>query len=330
MTPAIDINSRRDPPRGSPTDPAAALTPRQLKQIAWLTGGALALYFLFRWLPTGTNLAHADFRVSEGAGSSLEFCDPSNPQFLPVVSVRSPVQTQLASEGPVVAGEPARFTLTLRTAKGKPIGPVDLLESHTRKLHVMAVDPTLTDYQHLHPTPGSNPGEWVFDLTPRASGLYRFFCDFTPAATARGLYASADFAVAGSPMATDAQASDRLPALNWTSEHEGYVFTLQNARSPIRAREPVDLALRIHRPDGGEVPLGEVMGAFAHLVAFDQERSGFAHLHPRETDLSRRPDAQHPRLTFQVTIPQSGRYVVWAQVYLNGRDVYVPFWLEVT
>ena len=65
------------------------LTHDQAWRIAAITITAILLYAGFRLLPTGTNLNHMDFRV-EG-GSSIEFCDPSNPQFIPVVAVRSPV-----------------------------------------------------------------------------------------------------------------------------------------------------------------------------------------------------------------------------------------------
>jgi hypothetical protein len=71
------------------------------------------------------------------------------------------------------------------------------------------------------------------------------------------------------------------------------------------------------------------MGAFAHLVAFDEQRSGFAHLHPQETDLTKPPDALQPQLSFKVTIPRTGRYVIWAQVNLDGTEVFAPFWVDV-
>jgi hypothetical protein len=71
------------------------------------------------------------------------------------------------------------------------------------------------------------------------------------------------------------------------------------------------------------------MGAFAHLVAFDESRSGFAHLHPAEADLMKLPDAQQPVLNFKLTIPRAGHYVVWAQVNLGGNETFVPFDLEV-
>ena len=59
------------------------LTHDQAWRIAAITITAILLYAGFRLLPTGTNLNHMDFRV-EG-GSSIEFCDPSNP---PVYSGR--------------------------------------------------------------------------------------------------------------------------------------------------------------------------------------------------------------------------------------------------
>ena len=77
------------------------------------------------------------------------------------------------------------------------------------------------------------------------------------------------------------------------------------------------------------VPLEPVMGAFAHLVAFDRARSGFAHLHPAQADLTQRPDALHPQLDFKLTIPRAGRYVIWAQVNLAGSERFAPFWFDV-
>jgi hypothetical protein len=72
-----------------------------------------------------------------------------------------------------------------------------------------------------------------------------------------------------------------------------------------------------------------VMDAYAHLVAFDRAASGFAHLHPVETSLTPPPDAVRPTLTFKITIPEPGRYVIWSQVMLAGREVFAPFWFEV-
>lgn len=318
----------REAPANVETTPRPRLVSAQCWQIAAITGAALALFFIVRRLPTGTNLSHLDFRVN--GGGSLEFCDPANPQFLPVVAVPSPV-TMTLSLATAERGREQAFTLTLRTITGKAIGPEDLAVAHTRKLHLLVIDPSRRDYQHLHPEPGDIPGTWHGTLTPHRTGLYRVFADFVPVATGRGLYAVAEFTVASGAGAaappTGEQAGDVTADL--PAPPEGYRFTLSAATPEVRAREVVDLTLAFVRADGGSVPLGPVMGAWAHLVAFDEQRLGFAHLHPNEIDLTRPPDAVHPRLTFKVTLPQPGRYVVWAQVNLAGRETFVPFPLTV-
>ena len=299
-----------------------ATDPRTNRQVAIITAVALALYVGVRLLPTGSNLNHMDFRM-EGKGA-LEFCDPANPQFIPVVAVRSPVVVTLQPDREPARGEELKFTLKLATASGKPVAPEDLIVAHTRKLHLLIVDPTLNDYQHVHPEPGRRPGEWVFTLTPQRAGTYRVFADFTPAATQRGLYASADFTVPGT-VATVV----REP--NSTAQVARFNFEL--VTPPLfQAGKVADLKFRIES-QGREkvpVPLQPVMGAFAHLVAFDETRSGFAHLHPNETDLNQPPDALRPELNFKITIPSPGRYVIWAQVNLGGSEIFVPFWLDVT
>ena len=317
------ITTGRDGPPGRPDEAAArpAVAPYQWRQIALITAAAVALFIVVRRLPTGTNLSHMDFRAA--GGNSIEFCDPANPAFIPVVAVKSPVTMTLATDFPPAAGRELPVTLRLRTTTGKPIAPEDLLIAHTRRLHLLVVDPSLRDYQHLHPLPGRTPGEWDFVVTPRRAGLYRVFADFTPAATGRGLYASAEFAVPGQP---DAPPSGD----NWVCDDEGLRFTLTPGVA-MRAREVVNLVFTVESVDGRRpVSLEPVMGAFAHLVAFDASRSGFAHIHPLQIDPSPPLDPLRPQLTFKVQIPRAGRYVIWSQVKVSGRERFAPFWFEVS
>src|SRR5436190_7568004 len=114
---------------------APSLDRRQLRQIALISLGAIACFAFFRFLPTGTNLSHMDFRVT--AKNSIDFCDPLNPQFIPVVAVVSPVTMTLRSDAPVEVGRETHFTLALKTASGKAIAPEDLLIAHTKLLHLL-------------------------------------------------------------------------------------------------------------------------------------------------------------------------------------------------
>jgi hypothetical protein len=299
-----------------------ALTKTQRRQFVLITLGAVALFVVVRRLPTGTNMPHYDY-VPAGQ-SSVQFCDPGNPQFLPATQVQSPVTMTLATAGPVVAGQPVQVMLTLQTYSGKPLGPDDLATAHAKKLHLLIVDPMLTDYQHVHPVPAGSPGAWVFTFTPHAGGSYRFFADFVPIVTGNGLYAWADMPVGGVPAA-----SVPVSQQNWVSERDGYRFTITPSAQPIRANKLVDLKFTIERIGGGPVPLQVIMNAFAHLVAFDDQRSGFAHMHPQEYDITKLPDAVHPVLTFKLQLPRAGRYVIWSQVQIAGREIFAPFWFDV-
>ena len=290
--------------------------------MAAITAVSVGLYVGFRLLPIGTNLNHMDFRVAEG--NAIEFCDPANPQFIPVIAVRSPVSMTLTSDAPARAGQAVRVTVRLATSTGKPLAPADLRVEHTRRLHLLLVDPSLDDYQHLHPEPGARPGDWVFEFTPRFGGDYRVFADFVPIATSRGLYAGTDFRVEG-PLHP---AEFNRPTQE-TVEQSGVRFHLRVAEGAVRAGVTADLIFSVERVDGADVALQPVMDAYAHLVAFDSARGGFAHLHPMDAGLAQAPDRRQPTLRFKVTIPEPGPYVVWAQVGLEGRDVFVPFWLNV-
>jgi hypothetical protein len=303
---------------------ARGLNPAEWRSVAAITGAAAALFVTVRLLPTGTNLSHMDFRVQ--GGNVIEFCDPANPQFLPVVAVRSPVALAVAASGPARAGAEIDATLTLTTFSGKPIAPEDLEVVQTKRIHLLIVDPSLDDYQHVHPVPGRRPGEWLFRFRPRFGGAYRVFADFTPVATHRGLYAETEMAVDGAP---NPVAAGTQP-LSWTAEKGGYALALSPASRPIRAGVAAVLTLAVRRPGGGPVPLLPVMDAYAHLVAFDVERSGFAHIHPDQSDLSRLPDPVRPSFTFRVTIPAPGRYVIWSQVNLGGNETFAPFWFDVS
>jgi hypothetical protein len=295
-----------------------AFSPRT--QIVIITVAAIALYAGFRALPTGTNLHQVDFNT-QGKGM-IELCDPSNPQFVAVTTARSPVTMTVRTDEPTAtSGRESRLTITLATSTGKPVGDRNLLVQHTRKLHLLVVDPTLRDYQHLHPEPGETDGEWTVAFTPRLAGTYRVFADFVPVPTGRSLYTGADLYVAG-------EVVEKPFALSWAAEVDGYRFKLAPT-APIRAGQPADLVFTVLAADGGPVPLEPVMDAYAHLVAFDRGHSGFAHLHPVEAALAPFADQTKPVLNFKITIPDAGVYVIWAQVKLAGREVFAPFWFEV-
>ncbi len=298
---------------------------RALRQTFWITVAALTLYVGARSLPVGRgDLHYTDFAA--GASGGLELCAPGGPQFVPVDRVASPVTMKVRAEGeaPLRIGSAATLHLVLTTASGKPVTEDDLLVVHTQKFHLLAVDPALRDYQHLHPVATARPGEYAVEFTPAGAGEYRFFADFTPRSTGRALYAGARVAVAGA----DALEHGKAAAIDETrtSVVEGYRFDLGLTPAVLRINEMAELSLDVRSPDGSPARLEEIMGAHAHVVAFDLGRTGFAHLHP----LATRGAAQDSKaaLRFELNLPDPGTYRLWAQVKIDGRELFAPFTLQ--
>jgi hypothetical protein len=301
---------------------SAPLSRAQWRQMVTLTLGAAIFLLGLCFFRASPALTHMDF-VAGGPGS-LEFCDPANPRFLPVVARSSPVVAELRTAAPAVAGGEVAAVLVLRTNTAKPIGPRDLGRTGAGKMSLLVVDPELSDFQALAPSPGPHPGEWSFVFTPRASGAYRIFADFTPEATGQEMYASADLAVGGLVPAEYAV----KPALGSTVDRAGWRLALHPSVSPIRAREPVDLDFAVARLDDSAPALQPVDGFLARLVAFDLSRTGFVNLRPEPGSRSADGGAG-VHLAFKVTIPDPGHYVIWSRLGDRRTEVDTPFSLEV-
>lgn len=299
------------------------------RQTLLLSAAALAVFLTLRRLPLASGgLHYTDFGA--GGKSIMEFCEPGSPQFAPVDRVRSPVTLELRPVVPLRVGEPAQLVARLSAASGRPVTRDDLLVVHTERLHLLIVDASLEDYQHVHPQPTTVPGEFSFGFTPHRGGAYHVFADFTPRATGRALYAGARLEVAPPAGGVENGTVDVSLA---DAERDGYRFSLAPARTPVRTNELAALEFSVARADGGAVVLDDVMGAPAHLVAFDAGCTGFAHLHPGapagDARSAATPGDGARRLAFTLSLADPGLYRLWAQVRLGGRDVFVPFDLRV-
>ncbi len=280
----------------------------------------IGLYLVIRFLPTTeSHLNYTDFEI--GGSAIHDFCEPGSASFVPVEAVRSPVTLELIPASELAIGQKTGVIVRLEAASGRPLKVDDLLVVHTRKLHLLVTDPSLTDYQHLHPVATGEPGEFAFSFTPARSGRYRVYADFMPRATGRGLYAGSILEVPGEAGAPFADQS-------LTSEAAGVVFTLIPSSDPVRTHETVTLTLEMVQADGGDPELELIMDAYAHMVAFDFDRQGFAHLHPQEL-VPIVGEGGYRRLSFSLNLPDPGWYRVWAQIQMAGRQVFAPFTLQV-
>lgn len=284
--------------------------------------GFVLLFVLIRNAPVEPCevLHYGDYMNEDGA---VENCGEEETAFFDMTKIRYPVEVKLQPQGEVVPGQPATFDLYLHDHLGKGIAYENIVISHTERIHLMAVDPSLTDYQHLHPQPAGAPGHYQFELTPSKSGTYSVYLDFISLLSQRRVLAKSEFQVAGEAEAPHLQKST-------TSPLDGYTFELDgSAQGVFPAGEEAQLQLSV-LSEGGNAGLefGLVMGAYAHLVVFDEEGKGFAHLHPKNPFVEQQ-DPQNPDLTFSFFPADPGKYRLWAQLMIDGEERFVPFDLEV-
>ncbi|WP_309399419.1 hypothetical protein [Cerasicoccus maritimus] len=286
-----------------------------LVQCALITVAAVGLFVGLRSLPDSEcGFLHYDPPVVDGDG--IQYCGDDQPVFIEVGSLNYPVKLTLKPEREFLnVGEPVKVVLSVSAKGGEPLAPSELAVTHTELMHVLVVDPSREDYHHVHPQPIGESGQWEFTFTPNRPGPYQVFAEFVPSRTQQVVIADGAIDVAGAATAVAPQA---LP--------DGWTASLVVDPAAPAVDQEARLHLKIARADGAQAVLEPVMGAWAHLVAFDESVSGFAHLHPKYT--GREKDAE-PQLEFVLNTHIPGDYRVWAQVKVDGVERFMPFNVQV-
>ena len=289
-----------------------------------LTIPFVVIYFVVRSLPVEQcDFLHEETYNLEG---ELDYCGPGEEGFVDLSIRRWPMSLEFRPLDPLEVGKPCRFEMNIKQADGSPLGKEDVALSHTQRIHLLAIDPTMEDYQHLHPQP--DPlfnGIWRFTLTPNKPGKYRVYLDLIPLRSPRRVLLGSAFTVPGDPQSTSRgdsclslQLKDRTFLIDASVAEEG--------------RNEWLLKFSAIDKDGKNLELKPVMGAFAHLVAFEPSIDGFAHLHPLEYEPPKSlDDTRKGPLTFSFKSPIPGNYRLWAQIKVgeDEEESFLPFDLQI-
>jgi Heavy metal binding domain len=234
------------------------------------------------------------------------------------------VRASVTTAEPLTVGQPVAALLQLQRPNGDPVLPADLIETHTKKIHLLIVDRSLTDYHHEHPVPTRNPGEYSFGFTPSKPGGYRVWADVRPCPLGLQEYAMTDI-----PATTAAEPlTDR--AVNFKTTVDGLNYELILAQKTIQVGRPALARLRITNADGkGFTQLEPLMATFAHLVGFNQDYKTVMHMHPRGAPVLDPAARGGPELEFQIYALQPGFVRLFAQVQVEGRSRFAPFGLQI-
>jgi Cu+-exporting ATPase len=245
------------------------------------------------------------------------------------------VRAELVAPAVLTSGSSIGLTYRLADARsGAPI--TDVVESHERPMHLIVVSQDLAHFQHVHPMPTGQPGEYRVEVQFPASGTYLLYDEFTRS-TGQDLL-QRDTLTVGGPTSgasgASALAEDRAPKLV-----DGVRVALQGAGT-IRAGQESRLVFRLEDPQTGDgiADLQPYLGAPAHAVILSQDARTFVHTHgeavggsdgSHDASATVHTDAQSaygPEIVIHHTFPAPGQYKVWGQFQAHdGRVITADF-----
>ncbi|GHE08457.1 hypothetical protein [Streptomyces alanosinicus] len=205
------------------------------------------------------------------------------------------------------AGKRAVYRFTVKGPDGKPV--TDFAVDQTKRLHFYAIRSDLTGFQHIHPTMAAD-GTWSAGLAPLRAGSWRLFASFTPAT---GDGKGKDFVLSRTLTVPGNATKTPLPAPAGSTQVDGYTVTVKGEPMAGMAH-PLTVSLA---KDGKPVTdLQPYLDTYAHLTAFHEGDTAFAHLHPTTKVTG---DHGGPDLTFHALLPTSGNWRLFLQFQTGGR-----------
>lgn len=307
-------------------------------QVGAISAICVAGYFGLRSLTVyNCGFLHASAPLRTESKPNDEFCDVGNKGFINLSQSRYAIESAIRQDP-----QTGQFQLVLRTISGRPISFDEIAITHTEKIHLLIVDDSLNDYHHVHPQPTAESGVFSFKFAGVAGRQYRYIAEFVPQRTQTQVITETRYTV-GKPDSLDILQVAEISAptsINTAQQiqrgnrlianKEGFQFELILPFSGLIPDTDNEVLVRISA-EGQPVPLQEIMGAYAHLVAFDREGKGFAHFHPilEKSVNPLHSNPTHPSIPFSFEGMIPGEYRLWVQVKLDNREFFVPFDLNV-
>ena len=242
------------------------------------------------------------------------------------------IQAGITPNTGIAQGRETTFTLHLHNKTNQqPITFNDLTEMHTKKIHLLIIDPSLTDYHHEHPQPTAISGAYQFAFTPEKAGDYKAFVDITPATLSDNLYLPVDLQVTGTPDLVVPNPEIKAGQLQKSQTVDGLQFTTTIDTDNIQTNQAYQMHIEITDANTQKpiTTLEPVMGAFAHMVGFSADRNEVMHAHPMGKEPTSPEERGGPGLDFHATFPTSGFYRLFVQVQMAGKNIFVPLDVQV-
>lgn len=194
------------------------------------------------------------------------------------------------------------------------IGDKELALSHEEKLHLVIYDPSLKEFQHLHPE--FDGKMWSADVQFAVDGDYWIWVQGELASDGTEFSSSTRLTISGGSTAWPSP-----PVLPDLRNGSSGISAINLSQNKLIAGKMAMLDLTMSRTDGSTPQLTPYLGAFAHIIATPKDGDSLIHVHPIGTG-----PAQG---MIHATFPAAGEYRLWVQFIDGGSLKTIPLSVEV-
>lgn len=229
---------------------------------------------------------------------------------------------------PVLPGTPnlVKFRV-FDAANGNPAQV--LIKNYTKMMHLIVVDETLTEYQHLHPEYVN--GWFETTLTLPKEGRYNFYLDFVPIGAIEQQIGMS-FVTSGYVEEEHQERSVDLAM----KEDFGYAVNI-DFEEPLSAdklsKMAQVIAFKISKDGQPVSTLRPYLAAFGHMVMINAETFEYYHVHPVQNKELKDSEIGGPKVAFApMAVYQKfkpGIYRIFAQFNPDGILITAPFTVKV-
>ena len=201
-----------------------------------------------------------------------------------------------------------QYSFELLDQNSVPLADQDLTEEHTKKLHFIAYDASLKEFNHVHPV--YDGSKWIAELNLPVDGNYFFW--------AQGQVKNgSEFSTFINSQLQNGQQEWPVVALgdHRRNSDKGTIVELAGAR--LRAGKMAMINFVVSREDGTVPQITPYLGAFAHVIAVSPDGKELTHVHPMEGSA---PNTGMLHATF----PTAGDYRIWIQLNDDGDLKTIP------
>lgn len=227
----------------------------------------------------------------------------------------SRVAIELESPASITAGKVNVEFQLVDTKENRVLTPDNLNLSHEKRLHFLAYDPALKEFQHVHPE--FDGKIWNVQMEFSVDGNYFVW--------AQGELASdgAEFSGLTRLVVTGGKARwPTPPVLNDNRSGSADISKVTISNSKLRAGNMAMLDMKFTRNNGTQSKITPYLGALAHVVAVPEDGDSLIHVHPMNGS---KPNEG----MLHVTFPAAGFYRMWVQFVDDGILKVVPLSVQV-